>query len=102
MIECRLIDIFTKGLNMPDFLKTVWAFMQTIGRLLKDAWASVYAYGLYVRARFEPKPDGFEGTLSRIRANDPQLTHLDLSTMGLSYWNINELCYVLSWLLTPP
>ena len=81
---------------MPDFLKPVSSFMQKIGRFLKDTWASVYAYGLHVIAWFAPKPDSFEETLNRIRANDPQLTHLDLSGKGLYYWNIIELCYVLA------
>jgi hypothetical protein len=81
---------------MPDFLKPAWSFMQKIGRFLKDTWASVYAYGLYVISWFAPKPDGFEEVLNRIRANDPQLTHLNLSNKGLTYWNIIELCYVLA------
>ena len=63
---------------------------------LEPTWSPVSADELYAAARFAPKPDGFDETMNRIRANDPELTHLDLSNKGLSSWNAIELCDALA------
>lgn len=80
---------------MANFVEQPLSLMQKIGRFLKDAWKSIYDYGLYMRARFSPKPDGFQETLNKVWSNDSSLTRLDLHDKPLSFWNIIELCYAL-------
>ena len=63
---------------------------------LEPAWSPASADELYVAARLAPKPEGFEETMNRIRANDPQLRRLDLNGRGLSSWNAIELCDALT------
>ena len=72
------LDFFQK---IADFFSKLWAFMCE-GVINFMAWLA-------------PKPPGFKEALQRIKANDPALTHVDLSAQGLSLWNIIELCNAL-------